>query len=480
MKSEGLIAIEGPGHMMSEDYLKTVLEKYKSGFGIAAREDNEPGIYTLSENRQPTLDELKTVQEVFKDSFVGYYFVNSDKPLSADTLSPFTLLSNKVGDKEVATLVGFLEGDFSDFHIEGQPESRLDEFFAAEELRKELKAIWEASGSDFDKLWATLSTPMIGRSLVGLCTGRGAIRLMGINGKCLMWDKDNDLKRKFGWGYTSNHLGHEEKAAAPPDTGHKETPLEKLARLKAEKAGKPPVTVVRTSDKPPGEVVPGDAEGEPVKPAGGDDDHVVEPEKKVGPNEPHPDLKLIKVPQYLPKDMKKHWFFLVMGRTPKGFKDLEQIHAMPDKIAIGREWLKQVNRDEEGKVISKLAEVLQTRPFSTDAATAALNITKDVTNHNIAPEGLAGDVIKFMAGVLKEGLDPKRAGIPEGNSKTWTERHSVKFEDTFRISKQKALELISKVSPAEFIDLAFEWRAHTVEAQTYVAEEEEAKRLKTA
>ena len=159
-----------------------------------------------------TREELKELQEVFKD-YPGMFYFGYGSEYLTDDRQPSVLVRNS---KDQPVLAVCMQGDFSPYHDEKSAHS--DEFHALNKyFRPKLQKIFSLCKEDVAPFLDELrDTVMVEELSTKTFLGEGSIEVLAITGEVFAFA--NDSKRKeFKWGFTTDTLGHSESEYPVPE-----------------------------------------------------------------------------------------------------------------------------------------------------------------------------------------------------------------------------------------------------------------------
>ena len=217
MQGKGLIVAIHQDQEFPEAYLKLALKEHANAFGgvIYDTSEGKPKLLVSLLDSGVTIEQVKSIQDQFKGARKILYFAEFPAGYSGDAIQPFTCLEDETN---MPLLVAFMEGNYSNF-ADANKADKSDEYLAfTDMLLPTLQELWDtpAVGKSIDKLTNTLThDSRLRRSLELMCTARGHLTLMAVNGTQINILK-NDLYREYPWGWTSNHLGYTEASSTLP------------------------------------------------------------------------------------------------------------------------------------------------------------------------------------------------------------------------------------------------------------------------
>lgn len=219
MKKAEVIVRKYADKLIVNGYLKKVFELQPSVVGIAKLDkvDDNLTLRIGADHEDINIENFERAQKELQKEDVLFHF--GHVPLSFDnpeTLQPFVLyaLDDAAEDPEPA-VVTFIEGNFPDFEKDAGDHS-VEYMVFREFLKPFFDKLMAEAGGDWGKLLENLENDKVSRrSLDNLCTGRGAITLLGIEGKGPITFGTNPQFKQFDWGQVSNHLGFEDVVVAP-------------------------------------------------------------------------------------------------------------------------------------------------------------------------------------------------------------------------------------------------------------------------
>jgi hypothetical protein len=215
---KGLILEINPGYDVPVNYLERALKNYPNAFGgaIHSKADGKDTLLVSLSDTGITKDELIGALADYKEQRKVLFLGDFPKGYNGADIQPFVVLEEPVGTTQ---MVAFMEGDFSP----ANPEEKTDhsnEYYAFDDiLRPTLFDLFEsdAVGCDIDKMLNTIDhDSKITRTLNLLCSKRGTLTLLAVNGAIRKPVAKNELARTYPWGTVSNHLDYEEKVEAKP------------------------------------------------------------------------------------------------------------------------------------------------------------------------------------------------------------------------------------------------------------------------
>lgn len=209
---EGVIVYVKKGHIVSEPYVKILLEKNPSCFGCAIIQNGEI-LTALDKEPVKDLDKaiasVNSLMEDNKDKARVMFFGKYPEVYLEDDIQPYVLLRNS---KDEMVVVGFLEGEFPKYHDDDSKHS--DAFLCAfKHLMPTLFDRYASSNEDLSKLSKGLGDLHMQLTLESMIGDRGMITLFMATGEILAYKRPNDSNyREFEWGWTSKHFDYKESS----------------------------------------------------------------------------------------------------------------------------------------------------------------------------------------------------------------------------------------------------------------------------
>jgi hypothetical protein len=255
----GLIIRKNPGALIAKEYLeKAIAGMTCVGAAVATvGDDKKPTLLCQYLNEAPTVAGLEEAQNTFKDDGIVFFLGEFPKGTNTEEIQPFALLAD---DKDQNLAVLFLEGDFVGFEKGGSSHSA--EYNCAETLLGPMIAkMFNGSGQDLVKFNAELDEPLTETLIKQSYANRGTVCILTQDGKLHTWG-DNELRKDYPWGWTSQHLGFE--AEAPKKV---EEPKPQASGRKLFGSGKPVIASTESIPQPkPDTALPPEKSG-PIKEA---------------------------------------------------------------------------------------------------------------------------------------------------------------------------------------------------------------------
>lgn len=207
-----------PKQLVPDQYLKKVLLACPSCFGFAGqeRQDGKTKIVIEQSPKSLMLDELKELQEAFKNEHLVMFFMDAKKAgLEAD-VQPWTLTDGNEDDP-THHLAMFYEGNFEKFA--GKDGDHTAEYCVSDaEVFPKLTQLFIKSGKDWTKFYAALKLPEFQQELSNLFKDRGVYVFMPPEGEPVSFGK-NDIGGQFAWGNVSNAHGYSEQPEKKEENG---------------------------------------------------------------------------------------------------------------------------------------------------------------------------------------------------------------------------------------------------------------------
>ena len=225
--SQGVILVKNQKFLIPDDLLAKTVELNKTAAGCALVMPGNKYIDIDAGIGAIPLSDAKKAQEAFKEATVLFWYVNAPSgAFLKEDLQPFVLIRDS---NEKPILVAFLEGDFSAY--KELDSSHTNEFFAIQKhILPKFTKLYGFVGNNIDKLMAELDDPVIRGELIQNAGTRGTITFLAGTGQISTFH-NNDLKRDYVWGWTSNAFGME----SPADVKNEAAPsvMSNIANLKA-------------------------------------------------------------------------------------------------------------------------------------------------------------------------------------------------------------------------------------------------------
>jgi len=277
----GLIVHKSKGKLIGEDYVKVLLDTHKTAMGIAIASDGVVDNTTYLSDEVVLADQFKDAQNTYKDYDVFFYFQNCedlDKEFDIDSVQPFNVLTRSGQGKEddVTLLSVMLDIDYTRF-AKGEEGSAWPEYhLMAKYLAEKIRACYKRNGEDLASTLKELNTDIAKTEVLAMIDNRGDILIIPGTGAAFAYT-DNNLGRRYSWGYASKHLGVAsdlEQKEPPKVVDVAVKPLSLRDRKKGLTTGTAPVTPVESKPEPTKEPVKEEPRLNPEK---------VNPEDKSGP-----------------------------------------------------------------------------------------------------------------------------------------------------------------------------------------------------
>lgn len=233
----GIIIHRKGGQNIPESYLERVLNNNPKALGMIGI-DKQSGMKLERFNDVPSLEDFKKALAVDKrEAFLWFGLYPST--FDTNDIQPFLLL----GEEDDPLLAIMMEGDFV---ATTTGSSHLDVWHVAEELREEIKTLYDLCGEDLDKLMIALRSKSQFNNFANKIKTNGSMLFLPSDGEEWMVSKDNKFERKFDWGWTSNVLGwNPSKEIAKDNASERPT-----AKSFADAFGKTPIiTPAATAEK---------------------------------------------------------------------------------------------------------------------------------------------------------------------------------------------------------------------------------------
>lgn len=247
MARSGVVVIRNKDQHIPEKLKDSLVDSCRA-IGCAFVDGSK--IESFSENAKPSAKSIMESENAFNFRQV-LWFGCSEADFLEDDLQPFSLVEDIKGNK---LIVAMLEGDFTPYdHPEDNHSTAY--FVVNETLAEKVNKVYEDCDEDLKKTMQILQSKDFRDELKPVIHTNGWITLLCSNGEMVSYHpKDYNLHVTGAWGMASKSMGYEEPkhgtAAPPADTGIVENAAQKLARLRAEKAGKAPGTGPQPSVPP--------------------------------------------------------------------------------------------------------------------------------------------------------------------------------------------------------------------------------------
>lgn len=250
------IVVKKPGLFVPDELLNTVSSRCPTAFGFAGREN---GILKCEISpKSIAIDELKQLQEAFKDEHLIMYFANFPKAVIPDDVMPWSV---KVADEHIVML--FAEGDFANYA--GMNGDHTDVSCAFDEVVfPRLNKAMNDADQNVDRFFDELRKPGFQKTLNNAFKDRGVFVILPLKGEPICFGNvSNGLDQP--WGSVSNTHGWAPKAVAAPAAAPKVPGLNFLrggGTVVPEPKATPDIPVTVTEPEVP-DLEPGGGDGLP-------------------------------------------------------------------------------------------------------------------------------------------------------------------------------------------------------------------------
>lgn len=209
---EGTIVYAKKNKIVSEPFVKVLLEQNPSCFGCAIVQNGE--ILTAldkdpvtAETMDKSIESVISIMNDHKEKDRVMFFGKYPDTYLEDDLQPYVILRNS---KDEMVTVAFMEGLFPKYH---DPSSKHSDAFlcAFKHLLPTLFDRYAACNEDLSKFSKGLSDLHIQITMENMIGERGMITLFLATGEIVAYKRPDDLNyREFDWGWTSRHFNYKE------------------------------------------------------------------------------------------------------------------------------------------------------------------------------------------------------------------------------------------------------------------------------
>lgn len=444
--NNAMIIHKKAGQVIDERLLSKALEQFPSAIGTITRVGED--LFVSNDRGVPDLPKMQEALEAAKDHDVYLWLANIDEQddIKQEDIQPFII---KEGDKTLLAVM--VEGDFAKFNNSKDGSVEWANF-SNEILIPTLSEYAELSGGDFDKFVELIHGKMFEKNMVSHISHRGIIAVVPFSGDALVLSQSNTMLGTYDWGFTTQHLNHDDIADQTPEPAKEPEPEKKgffsfTNKAKAE-APAAPKTEAQKSD--------------PVKDTPKDDNKRVLPGKGKNSSIPSPAVG-VKVPDTLKGKARKQYIRKGMGLSPNSdelpegwFKEGFVIPEKGKKPSVVKD-LKDIGKAMGSASASTIASVEAGKKAGEfpvkDGETSALPV---ITEKNKL--GVMDFVAKRLDKNSQEITDPKTMQAAEAKVPTFSEATGVGIADLKKLFF-KDLSDFTNTYPVEAALLIMELRA---------------------
>lgn len=374
MSHEDLIVRVFPGHVLSDEFFDKVVSEYNTVFGAASVKDGK--IVMVQFDQFPKPDQIKGLIESFKDSELLMHFGKSVVGYTAESMQPFGLIGDDVGDK----LIAFLSGDFSNL-AEPKGSHSGPAYAVSKILRPKMDMLFNASGGSMKKLMEQFKSPVVFHDMTHLGVSNTSVMFLPIEGEISIFNT-SDRSKTFDGFWASDHLGFGQD--------QKELPLSK------ESSSNPLLNAMLGS-----------------KPA--DMKEIAPPkDNKEGPvdRKPEPDEISVVPPKDINSKNDLQWFYAMWSGDGKSFpSDYRQRPQIKVNKAKWQRWCDLRAKGTVIKDIKKLQEAMTRIPADAGATkTEKTSTAETVKGESVIWPHLSPDERNKIDDFLKQELVKKLLG----------------------------------------------------------------------
>lgn len=201
-KHQGMISMVLADQEAPDDFIEHALKEHESGIGFCVCiADGEKGLIKVDGSSEKTsLDQVKAVDEDYKDSTRFYYFAKFPNEFNEASIQPFPVLSDDADNLEMICL---MDGNFDEKAIEGSKYS-ADYDVLTKYIQPAIKRIYKGCDKEIHDTMQEIATdPSLPDLINTFYKGRASIVLLASNGEYVIFG-ENALMTEYDWGWSSN------------------------------------------------------------------------------------------------------------------------------------------------------------------------------------------------------------------------------------------------------------------------------------
>src|SRR6185436_7126403 len=206
------IALKKPGQLfIPDELLSTVSSRCPSAFGFAGRLKGK--LVCEISPKAISVDELKKLQEAFKDENLVMYFANFPKAVVPDDVQPWSIRVPDENGEHIVMLFG--EGDFASYAGMNGDHTDVSNAFDEVVFPRLGRAMNDAD-QNVDRFYEELRKPNFQKTLTNAFKDRGYFILLPLKGDPICFGTVPNGLLDQPWGLISNAHGWVPKVVAAP------------------------------------------------------------------------------------------------------------------------------------------------------------------------------------------------------------------------------------------------------------------------